>query len=127
MTGRHDFTLDGPDRIVFARGSEARVAQELESLGAKRVLLVHQPGHGVPALPVNDRQGGKPGRGIDPVLDGRDPVAGDQDVFLSQRFRREKRYVSNQCDHGWSDQKKIFPGFISPLGSIRSLMARMRA
>jgi maleylacetate reductase len=45
MQPRDGFELDGEQRVVFAIGAEARVAAELQRLGAERVLLVCQRHH----------------------------------------------------------------------------------
>ena len=36
----HDFTFHNPTRILFGRGQETRIGEELKKAGVQRVLLV---------------------------------------------------------------------------------------
>ena len=53
----HPFVFDiARLRVVFGRGTRSRVVQEVESIGAKQVLVVVSPSHARSAQEARDAQ-----------------------------------------------------------------------
>jgi len=54
----HPFVFDiARLRVVFGRGTRSRVVQEVESLGAKQVVIIVSPSHARSAAAVADQLG----------------------------------------------------------------------